>query len=222
MYLELNPDNKAGTIYESKPSSSLEGEGESTSVELEYEIYGHMRNISDIIKLNPVIEHQEQYEVLTENGSVRIRASTLEGKETEYTLTVKTWQKGVAGRNESNSKKGAIDEAFFENWKRLAKSGIKKTRYIVPAGKQRLTVPSLIEQYGEVVDLFWEIDVFTTKDSQQSDWVKLDLEVKQPLKEMPPLPIELTDKITNGSRSRTEAESSKIRQYYDKVFNVKG
>lgn len=205
--------------YESSSSNSLEDQ-QGTSIELEYEIYGHMRNISDIVKLNPKVEHQEQYEILLENGSMRIRATTKEGQETEYVMTLKTWTPGVAGRVESNS--GAIDESFFDNWKRLAKTGLKKTRYSVPAGKQRLTVPSLIEQYGELVDLTWEIDVFETKNHMQSDWVKLDLEVKQPLKQMPPLPIELTDKIVNGSNSRTDAEKAKIRQYYDKEFNVKG
>lgn len=218
--MNLNLDVKdPSKIFESISTGSLEDQ-QGTSIELEYEIYGHMRNISDIIKLNPTIEHQEQYEILLDRGSMRIRATTIEGQETEYVMTLKTWTPGKAGRIESNS--GAIDESFFENWKRLATSGIKKTRYKVPAGKQRLTVPSLIEQWGELVDLTWEIDVFETKNHSQSDWVKLDLEVKQPLKEMPPLPIELTDKIVNGSNQRTDAEKAKIRQYYDKEFNVKG
>tara|TARA_Y100001956_G_scaffold82973_1_gene107678 strand:- start:82779 stop:83429 length:651 start_codon:yes stop_codon:yes gene_type:complete len=197
---------------------STESNAPGTQRELEYEIYGIVEDMSTIDNLDAQKETQEQYERLLENGSIRIRATTKDDA-TEYVMTLKSWEKGKDGRKESNSE--AIESEFFEHWKEIATSGVKKTRYFVPAGKQKLNRPENIEKYGEYFDLVWEIDVFQGKDGNPCNWVKLDLEVKEPLKEFPPTPLKLTDTITSGSNSRTEEERKKIRHYYDNVFNVK-
>lgn len=180
---------------------SLESSEESeVHQEIEYTFFGKVENF-DWIEQASSHELQEQWEIHVDKGeglfgSVRIRATN----DQDFVFCTKVKTPGVLGKSEAEQ---ATTRGMFESFRKLATSGLKKTRYNFP-------VPDS--------DLVWEIDVFTTKEGERHPWVKIDLEVSGPDVEIPQLPIDFVEKILNQDKKRTPVE----RDFVSKLFSEYG
>lgn len=180
---------------------SLESSAEAeVHQEIEYTFFGKVENF-DWINEAASSEQQEQWEIHVDKGeglfgSVRIRATN----DQDFVFCTKVKTPGVLGKSEAEQ---ATTRGMFESFRKLATSGLKKTRYNFP-------VPDS--------DLVWEIDVFETKEGKLHPWVKIDLEVTDVEVEIPPLPIEFLEKILNQDKKRTPAE----RDFVTKLFSEYG
>lgn len=177
--------------------------------EIEYEFYGRIEDINKIISLATQTEYQEQYELKKERGKIRVRMSRV-GDVTVYTMTSKTWTPGKAGEAEVEVE---VSEDMFAHFRHIADSGMIKTRYSIPAGSQRLSG-------GDIEKLTWEYDVFQDRDGKRSEWVKVDLEVKEVLATLPELPVALSDVIKNQKGSRTPKEIRTLDRLFKEEFLV--
>ncbi len=174
--------------------------------EKEYVFYARMTDDTILDKAQS-FTIQEQWEIKipksNENAkSGRIRIRRIDDKGTvSFVLTTKI--KLDIGEQEVEL---TASEDAFKQFKLLASSGMHKKRYIFPI---------------ENTDLKWEIDVFFLSDMKMSDYVKIDLEVKDNLNKIPPLPPGFTDIIYNQKSKLTEAEKKKIQGLYDAIFRKK-
>lgn len=135
-----------------------------TRVEQEIEIYGTMRDMSQL-EAATSWEIQEQWGLYipktAKNGGTggpRVRMSQPSGGEPVYVLTTKV--KGAAGNDECEEP-SSLD--MFEMFKRLAESGLRKKRYFFPIPNTEMT---------------FEIDVFTGPNGTPLPDVKIDLEIR--------------------------------------------
>lgn len=178
--------------------------------ELEYVFYGKVVDFAELEKVAERSEYQEQYQVMRKNGTIRARMVRSDSG-TTYVITTKSWTPGVAGKSEAELE-GTED--MFQHFKSIAESGMQKRRYFLKAGVQRTSD-------GDEHPLTWEVDVFYDLEGKRSDWCKIDLEVPQPLKELPTLPIELEEVITNQYGKRTRDEIEKLKQLFEEEFTVR-
>lgn len=193
-----------------RPMVSIEGRVDGVEeTELEYEFYGRLESMDELRRLATETEHQEQYELKKPRGKIRVRACKV-GNQTTYVMTSKTWTPGQPGENECEVE---VSVDMFEHFKHVADSGMIKTRYTIPAGKQRTSD-------GDIVDIKWEYDVFEDRDGKRSDWVKVDLEVKEVLATIPDLPVALADPIMNQKGSRTPKEVTLLTKLFKEEFTV--
>jgi hypothetical protein len=207
LFLSLEQENTSGIINDEK----------------EYVFYAKLKDLS-ILKSAISVEEQEQWTIkipkTSENltkGTMRVRETVKDGV-TTYALTVKTPlndAQGVFSQNNTSASTGmqkmrevAIDatEGTFELFKLMANSGMKKIRYTLPI---------------EDNDCVFEVDCFLTPNGKYSEWVKIDLEVKEPLSDIPELPECFTDVIYNQEGSKTPEENELITRLYDEVFLIK-
>lgn len=204
----------AAAIVASFESSIAEANSE-VQEENEYEIYGRYVDLNQIEKLATSYELQEQYNIQKESGSIRVRYVKEASGEEAYILTSKQYagQGDKIGVPEVNV---PVNEGLFEHFKAMANDGMIKRRYFVPIGKQRLSSE-------ELVDIEWEVDVFLDAKGEAIGWVKIDLPVIEELREMPPLPFDLEDKLELPLRfsERSSEDKAKVRKIIDAV-KVKG
>ena len=190
---------------------SLEANGVE-AVEYELEVYGEIVDFSEIEKLSTRNEYQEQYAIKKQNGTVRVRM-TKDDKETRYELTTKTWSKQRNHRKEAELE---CTEAMFEHFKTISESGMIKRRYYVPLGEIVETTEA-----GETSSpLEWEIDVFFDLEGNRKNWCKIDLEGLPEDVELPELPIQLKNAITNQYGERTQAEIDTLTRLFKEEFAV--
>lgn len=179
--------------------------------EIEYEIYGRYVNLTDISNLSKSLEFQEQYNIMQEAGSLRVRYVKTSDNEEAYVMTSKQYDTpdGSIGVPEVNI---TTTEEMFQHFKNMAQSGLIKNRYFIPIGKQKLTS-------GELVEIAWEVDVFLDGKGEPTGWVKVDLPVLEELKELPPLPFDLEDKLELPLRfsDRSDEDKKKVRKILDSV-----
>ena len=97
-------------------------------------------------------------------------------------------------------------EDVFEMFKLMADQGMIKTRYNLPV---------------EGTNLVFEVDRFVLPNGEFSEWVKVDLEVKGKLTELPKLPEAFTDVIYNQKDQQTEEEKELVWRLYETVFLTK-
>ena len=157
---------------------------ESANREIEYCLYAKLK--PDHKWSQEPVEEQTQASMLTVpvegsdprliNLQSRVRKSVT-SEATEYTLTLKVRTSDELGVNELNA---PVDDAFFTNYSKTVDQIQHKRRYVYPI---------------EGTDLKWEVDHFLTNTDQWSPWVKLDLEVPEPLDDLPPLPFEFDEVI---------------------------
>jgi hypothetical protein len=204
--------------------TSLALESEDTSgvkkVEIEYTIYARIADFS-VLERAKSMEYQEQWEIKlpkVENsaleGRFRIRASAPKGQATTYAQTLKvkhTIEQATTGTQNINPAQNTeittpstVDA--FHQFKLLSPAGMVKERYIYD-------VAGLPYQ--------WEVDVFILPDGKRHEWCKIDLEVDQPLAQLPGLPPGFRDAITNQTGKRTFEEEHFVRTLYDNVFITK-
>lgn len=97
-------------------------------------------------------------------------------------------------------------EDAFKQFKLIADQGMIKTRYSFPI---------------EGTTLKFEVDVFHLPTGEKSQWVKIDLEVSEPLESIPPLPEGFSEAIMNQKDDQTDEERQLIRSLYETVFLTK-
>lgn len=190
---------------------SLESNGVE-KVEYELEVYGKIVNFSEIEKLSVRNEYQEQYAIKKPRGTVRVRM-TKDDSGTRYEMTTKTWD---AQRNKRKEAELEVTEAMFEHFKSISDSGMIKRRYFIPFGQ-------IVEELdiGEITtDLNWEVDVFLDLEGNRQEWCKIDLEGLPENVDLPELPIQLDEAITNQYGDRTPEEIDKLTDLFKNVFSV--
>ena len=172
---------------------------ESTSMELEYTFYAKLKDKKQLEQAASS-EFQSQWDIRFAydniKGTVRCRKTAVGSEDPTYTLCFKKVVEGHTGRTETEVQ---ADSEVFDAVKSMAVSGMRKTRYKYP-------VPDS--------NLVWEVDVFQDLDAEEIEWVKLDLEVDQPLEKIPPFPVDLIDVID-------PSEKDKIKDLLDNVLTVK-
>lgn len=97
-------------------------------------------------------------------------------------------------------------EDAFKQFKLIADQGMIKTRYTFPIDGTRLK---------------FEVDVFHLPNGEKSEWVKIDLEVNEPLESIPPLPEGFSEIILNQKDDQTDEERQLIRSLYETAFLTK-
>lgn len=179
---------------------SLEGEATgNTERELEYVFYGRIGNMAALEQAASK-EVQDQWSIHGVDGQIRVRAT--DG--TKFEMAIKTWQKGVQGKNETELE---ITQDMFEQFKGMAPQGMPKTRFVFPI---------------EGTDYKWEVDVPMRADGTLSNYCKIDLEVKAELSELPAFPeaLQLSEMILNQFGQRTEEEQATIDRIMKEHFVV--
>lgn len=193
------------------------------STEVEYVYYAKLKDPSILEKATHV-EAQEQWNFKVAKtdknaaeGRLRVRKTTIDGK-VEYVLTIKTEQKALQATTtqintntlsaSQNLREVGLEatEDVFEMFKLMADQGMIKTRYNLPV---------------EGTDLVFEVDRFLLPNGEFSEWVKVDLEVKGKLTELPKLPEAFTDVIYNQKDQQTEEEKELVWRLYETVFLTK-
>lgn len=187
--------------------------------EREYVFYAKLADKSILEKASHVEHHQQwslkiaKTDTNYASGTIRIRRTDANGV-VSYVQTVKTpvkplerdTQKSdvVVADASQNMLEVAIEatEDAFKQFKMIADQGMKKTRYTFPI---------------EGTDLKFEVDVFDGQ-SEDTPWVKIDLEVNEPLEVIPALPQGFTDVIMNQKDQQTDEEKKLIWSLYENVF----
>ncbi|MNU64321.1 hypothetical protein D3C71_535940 [compost metagenome] len=165
--------------------------------EIEYTFFGRVDNF-DWQSQASAKEKQEQWESYRDKGEGRFaqcRVRAIDDK--TYHACVKAKRPGELGKAEVEQ---VCTKDYFEIFKEYADKGLNKVRYIFPI---------------EGTDLKWEVDCYTTQDGQQHPWIKLDLEVKGVLEEIPKFPMELVESILNQPAKRTEEEQAAIGKLFE-------
>ncbi len=178
-----------------------------TLVELEYTWYGRLTDRSQLDQAVSV-EHQEQWSVnakLEENakygGSIRVRKSVLKKTgdraivEPTYMLCIKAFESNKRGCLENEF---SVNEETFKQFRRIAESGMIKTRYTFPIAG---------------TDYAFEVDVY-----EGTDWVKIDLEIDNPKFVIPDLPVKLEGCFKDNQPNRSEAQQKLIDELMDRYF----
>lgn len=172
-------------------------------IEKEYVLYAKIEDPTVLDKAES-FSIQEQWEIKipkthenVDSGRIRIRRNDVDGM-VSYILTIKT--KVKEGEKEVEL---VASEDAFKQFKILAGNGMHKKRYVFPI---------------EGTELKWEVDVFFMDEMKMSPYVKIDLEVKEPLTKLPDLPVGFTDIITNQKSKQTDEEKRKIQELYNTVF----
>lgn len=170
---------------------------EASPVEMEYTFYGRVRDLRNLYKLAIRSERQEQWQTplgLDKGVKARIRKTN----DSEYTLTTK--EKNMAGKG-SLENTAIITEGLYNSLKKVSENGYIKTRYVIP-------IPG--------TNLLWEVDVFKNNQGQDSDWVKIDLEVPAIDTALPKdLPVPFIEFISHQSKSLTPEEKAKIDELWE-------
>lgn len=202
---------------------SLEAEDTSgvKKTEIEYTIYARIADFS-VLERAKSMEYQEQWEIKIPKvgnspleGRFRIRATASVGQPTTYAQTLKvkhiieeTTTEGQPNINPNQNTEITTPTTVdaFHQFKLLSPAGMVKERYLYD-------IAGLPYQ--------WEVDVFILPDGKRHEWCKIDLEVKEPLEQLPGLPPGFRDAITNQTGKRTFEEEHFVRTLYDDVFITK-
>lgn len=149
-----------------------------TSNETEVCFYALIGN-REGLKQAATVEIQEQYSFIVPSETegkptkIRTRAITKDGQ-TRYELTIK----GPASEKQENCAASVettalIGEKFFNVWKEtVSPEGIRKVRYVFVPEK---TVVSFQGTDHEIPGVKYEVDVFISKDGNESKWCKIDI-----------------------------------------------
>lgn len=167
------------------------------SQEIEYTFFARVENM-DWVNPELLKEQQEQAEIhvpLSDQSFGQVRIRSIDDKDYQLCLKVKLPDELGKREVEQTTTKDMFDVMLL-----LAPHSLRKKRYCYPI---------------EGTDLEWEVDVFENRDGVPYNWIKIDLEVKDPSSEVPTFPIELVEVITNQGSKRTEKENRIIETLFD-------
>jgi hypothetical protein len=172
--------------------------------EQEIVIYAKMGNPEGLSQAIEVEEH-EQFVVKTEQvlsqnkGQVRVRKISKKGSiKFEMTTKLKLFGDGLQSNQEITTD---ITEEYFNVFKQIATSSMHKTRYKFNLNSISVKIDNTTKTL-DVPDVFYEVDVFKTKDGTMCEWVKIDLEVQTILEEI--------SKLYPGSQVKFKVKIAKI------------
>jgi hypothetical protein len=155
---------------------ALESMGIKDEEEQEVTIYAKIGNMEGLSQASS-IEPQEQAEIKTPSGRIRIRKTSLNGRQPVYELTTKRPISLGAVRKERERTK-RINEDIYSMFMDVAPNFMSKTRYIFKT--ERLIIKrGDMEAVINTSDLAFEVDVFTKADGSISPWCKIDLETQK-------------------------------------------
>lgn len=198
-------------------AASLESNTTGKSItELEYVFFGQLSDLDALKALAADVEEQVQFSIIKPNGTVRVRSVN----DQEFELTTKVWTAGVVGKKEATN---PTSKDQFDDFSKIADSGMRKTRFIVPIdGTEGTWVPNEDNPTPKYEGrLFWEFDVFFDNAGNLIPWVKIDLEVPEQLPQVPAFPVELTNVIMNQFGQRTPEEEAFVKQLYSDSYTFK-
>lgn len=195
--------------FEQDPGYALEERADGQAdKEIEYTIYAKLSNPA-LLEAAKSMEIQEQWEIKIaktgENagkGSIRVRKTCVEGGDPVFVRTTKI------PYNDQNDK---IEIPLPSN-----KDEFTAFKFFAPAGmlKHRYHFPIL------GTELVWEVDAYPKGDGTYHEWVKIDLEVKERLDQLPELPIKLDEVILPKElyTGDQEAREKLVTEIYEKCF----
>lgn len=182
-------------------------EDASTQVEKEREFYGKIVDERELAKATTIIKI-EQYGVFVEHSDknccsaqLRVRKEVIDGEDPVYTFATKTPIEG-GGKLETEI---PTNEAHFIQFMNICDSGMVYTRHVFPI---------------EGTEMKWEIDCVETGTGGYRETVKVDLELKGEVTEIPAFPIQLEDVIVKDNVSNTPEEREKIKNIIETLFRV--
>lgn len=185
---------------------SLEAlQGGTQQKEREFEIYGQMKNLSDLSKA-PKKELQEQWGLPVEkipgnaaSGNIRVRM--IDDK--SYVFTSKVKEKDGNDEVEHD-----VGEALFTHFAKFADQGLRKVRHFFPTEDGEFT---------------YEVDAFYNAVGQFVPWVKIDLEIPegQTIDDLPDLPFEMDDIRVIPPGRKSPEDLAFVRELFDKYFTSK-
>lgn len=141
--------------------------------ELEYTWYGRVDDFAILEKATKKII-QRQSSARMPNGTIRVR-KTIEDGAVSYVETIKLYGSGGVKKEMPNPTTQAKHEFFMM----AAGESMDKTRFTFPAEN----------------GLTWEVDIFTDLDGNFKPYCKVDLEVTEPLTDIPIPPIKMSEVI---------------------------
>lgn len=157
----------------------MNGANSTAAPETEIVIYARIGE-PDGLKAADSIEEQEQVELKIEGmGKIRVRKTT-SGGVTSYEQTVKRDIKDKVGGLDSQLENNIpIDAAFYEAFKSLGKTMMKKTRYIFKSKNvtMGITADGKIGTSVQLPEVLYEVDVFRIDSGNICAWCKIDIEV---------------------------------------------
>jgi hypothetical protein len=205
----LFKEHFSADLFEQQPGYALEERADGKAdKEIEYTIYAKISNFAEL-EAAKSMEIQEQWEIKipkTEQnagkGSIRVRKTVVEGGEPVFTRATKI------PYNEQNDKIEIplpSNQDEFTAFKFLAAQGMLKHRYHFPI-------------LG--TELVWEVDAYPKDDGTYHEWVKIDLEVKERLEQLPEFPIKLDEVILPPELYQGDKEEREkiVTGLYDKCF----
>lgn len=150
-------------------------------------------------------EQQEQWEFFCQpgdgrEGTVRIRSINNQ----QFVLCTKLKTPGEIGKAEAEIE---VTGDMFKHFRALAPKGTYRTRYVFPIANSNNV---------------WEIDVFKNAKGETVPWVKIDLEVGNANDPIPPLPINVEEKIVSQPSARSEDEKQIITDLFDNQYALGG
>lgn len=153
--------------------AALEAAGIKEQNEEEITIYAKIGNMEGLSQAS-YIEQQEQAEIKTPIGKIRIRKITQNGRVPIYELTTKRpiSLTGIA-KNRERTKK--INEEVYNLFMDVCPTFMSKTRYVFKSEQLRIKRGDM-EALIKTNDLAFEVDVFTKADGSISEWCKIDIE----------------------------------------------
>lgn len=172
--------------------------------EIEFEFYGRFTNLEALQKASSK-ESQEQWEIQIPKtdqnagkGRLRVRKTTTADGSVKYIQTTKSILKKNNDRIEVPI---PTTEDGFTQLKILAPAGMIKDRFCFPVG-----------------DVVFELDLYINPEGGYHEWCKVDVEVKDKSVQLPEMPFELEDMISNQWGERTEEEIKLIDSLFEKYF----
>ena len=151
-------------------------------------------------------EEQEQWEIKVERttnnaagGRIRVRKSKL-GNELKYILTSKTF----IDKNDHDETELLTTEAMFNQFKQMAESGMIKHRCELKID-------------GEGLNNIIQVDLFKTPEGNYSQWIKIDVEIKDMNQPLPKLPFDYLELLEDG----IESNEKRISRLFSEVFLTK-
>lgn len=152
---------------------ALESQGIKDHEEQEITIYAKIGNMEGLSQA-ALIEPQEQAEIKTPTGRIRVRKISLNGRQPIFELTTKRpISIGVIRKDRERTKK--INEEVYSMFMDVASNFMSKTRYVFKT--ERLLIKrGDMEAAIQTSDLAFEVDVFTKADGSISPWCKIDIE----------------------------------------------
>jgi hypothetical protein len=155
---------------------ALESQGIKDQEEQEITIYAKIGNMEGLSQA-ALIEPQEQAEIKTPTGRIRVRKISLNGRQPTYELTTKRpIAIGAIRKDRERTKK--INEDIYSMFMDVAPSFMSKTRYVFKTEQLRIKRGDM-EAVIQTSDLAFEVDVFTKADGSISPWCKIDIETQK-------------------------------------------